>query len=91
MPSLRYLNSLLTVIAVLLTLNVYALWTAAPVGVSASSEAYANDPPGMPNAGKQRKDMIDELKRVNTGLDSLQAALMSGKVKVQVEGDEKAD
>lgn len=91
MPSLRYLNSMLTIIAVLLTLNVYAMWTAAPAHVTAPADAYAAEPAGLPNAGKQRKDMIDELKKVNGNIDALKSALLSGKVKVQVEGDAKSD
>ena len=86
MPSVRYLNSILTIIAVLLTLNVYALWTAAPGGQLASVALEARaEAGGLPNAGKQRKDMIDELKKVTAGITRMEQTLTSGQVRVRME------
>lgn len=92
MPSLRYLNSVLTIIAVLLTLNVYALWTAAPAGSAlAPAETYAAENQGIPNAGQQRLEMINQLKQANAELSVLHRTLTSGQVRVQVEGNESSD
>ncbi|WP_432798086.1 hypothetical protein [Poriferisphaera sp. WC338] len=84
--SLRYLNTILTVIALLLTLNLWAMWQGTPGGEAASfgTEAHAQ---GISNSGAQRKMMIDQLKLLNKGVASMERLLVSGKARVRVEGE----
>jgi hypothetical protein len=79
MPSLKYLNTILTVLAVLLGLSLWTAWTQSPDFVA---PAHAQ---GIPDEGAQRKQMIDELKLLNKKVDGLQALLVSGAVRVQVQ------
>lgn len=87
MRSLRYLNSILTVIAVLLTLNLYVAWNTTPAGVAVSfaEEAHAQEAGGISNAGAQRKEMIDLLKQLNVNVVGVKKTLDGG---VRVTGDE---
>lgn len=86
----KYLNSVLTVIAVLLALN---LW----VGVHQSPAAAAIDPSadalaqGRVDAGKQRADMIAELKNLSGKVDAMSKKLTDGSMKVTVENMDKHD
>jgi hypothetical protein len=86
MRSLRYCNVVLTVIAVLLTLNLWTAWTTTPGGslMSIAGDAHAQN--GIPNAGAQRKAMIDELKKITTEINGLESTLKSSTLKVKVEG-----
>jgi len=79
MKSLKYLNSILTVLAVLLALQLWTTWNAAPVDLASSAHAQ-----GIPDEGAQRKQIIDELKLVNKKVDELKGLLVSGKVRVTV-------
>ena len=56
MRSIRYLNTVLTVIAMLLTLQLWTLWTSPPAQtLSAAQMAHARGrPAGFPNAAAQR-------------------------------------
>lgn len=81
MRSLRYLNSVLTALAVLLSLNLYLAWSDSPVSVA--SEARAQ---GISNAGAQREEQIALLKQINVNLREMSAALKDGSVRVRVEG-----
>ncbi len=82
MRSLRYLNTILTVLAVLLSLQLYTAWMA-PDAPSVATPAHAQD--GIPNAGAQRKEMIDVLKRVSQQVEELNGQFKSGRARVQVE------
>jgi len=64
MRSVRYLNGVLTIIAVLLTLNLWAQWHGGPGSnqLPAMPRAAAK---GMPNPGAQRMEMIGQLKKLN--------------------------
>ena len=83
MNNSKYLNTVLTVIAVLLGLN---LW----VGAHQSPVAAAFDPAGealaqgRTDAGKQRADMIAELKTLGGKVDAMSKRLADGSLKVQV-------
>ena len=79
MKGLRYLNTMLTILAVLLTLQLWTTWNMAPADMA--TEAHAQ---GIPDAGAQRKQMIDELKLVNKKVEELKGLLTSGKVRVTV-------
>lgn len=88
MPSLRYLNSVLTVIAVLLTLNLVALWHTTPGGAMLDHAQPAQAQGGMTNAADQRKQIVDLLKQINTSLSDVKSTLKSGvTVKAEPKGD----
>lgn len=82
MNSLRYLNTMLTVLAVLLALN---LWTAWSGGPSLSPEAHAQ---GIPDSGAQRMQMIDQLKKLNERTNEIKQLLESGEARVRIVSDE---
>jgi hypothetical protein len=90
MNNSKYLNAVLTAIALLLGLN---LW----VGAHQSPAAAAMDPSaealaqGKVTAGEQRSQMITELKAIGTKVDALSKKLGDGSVKVTVEGDVRKD
>ncbi len=87
MRSLRYLNAVLTIIAVLLTLQLWTTWTvgtstgALPAQFDHASTAEA----AVPNAGAQRKQMIDQLNKTNASLKELTDLFKSGKARVRVD------
>jgi len=81
MGSMRYLNVVLTVIAVLLALNL-ATGGFSERSTPEASRAYAV---GIPNAGQQRSDMIDQLKKLNVTTSRIEALLSSGNLRVRVE------
>jgi hypothetical protein len=84
MPSLRYLNTILTLIAVLLTVNLWTLWATTPGGqmFDLATDAHAA---GIANAGAQHKQIVDELKAVNVSIDSLHAMFQDGSARVMLE------
>ena len=89
MRSLRYLNTILTILTVLLALQIWTAWTAPAPGSDRSvaqalplvSQAQAA---GIPNAGQQRKQMIDLLKQQSQKADELINLLTSGEVRVRI-------
>ncbi len=90
MKSLRYLNTILTVIAVLLTLNLWTLWTGQNSGISADFAVPVQaQNEGLQNAGAQRNQMIDLLRKQVSATENLTALLKSGTVKVQVDATAK--
>ena len=94
MASLRYLNTVLTVLAVLLTLQLWTSWTKASGGEPGDHlalgprSAYAD---GIPNAGAQRKQIIDLLKKQVQQTESLTEMFKSGQARVRVERRGKDD
>jgi len=80
----KYLNTVLTLIAVLLAFN---LW----VGVHQSPAAAAFDPAsevqaqGRVDAGEQRAAMISALNSINEKLDAMSRKLTDGTMRVRVE------
>ena len=94
MRSLRYLNAVLTIIAVLLSLHLWTLWDMGPVGVDSAdpvvdlaSPAYAV---GLTNAAAQRQQMIQQLKGVNKNVKDLNLMFRSGKARVRTD-DKSSD
>ena len=87
MRTLRYTNGILTVLAVLLTFNLVAMWSnAADRGVVASPDlAEQAMAQGIPNPGAQREQMIDLLKRQVQKTDELINLFRSGDARVRVE------
>ena len=86
---IRYLNGVLTVLAILLSLQLWTQWTAAPNGkpITLASEAHAAG--GIPNAGAQRQQMVDLLKKVVQQNDKLIGMFNSGQARVKVESKDK--
>ncbi len=85
MRAVRYLNAVLTIIAILLTLQLWTAWNA-PADASLpriTSEAQASTG-GIPNAGAQRKQMIGLLKAMNEKIEEQTELLRSGGVRVRV-------
>lgn len=83
MKQAKYLNAVLTVIALLLALN---LW----VGAHHSPAAAALDPAhealaqGRTDSGAQRAKMIEQLSVLNDKIDAMSKKLTDGSVKVSV-------
>ena len=86
MKTLRYLNTVLTVIAILLTLNVYLQLTGTPAGgaVSVAQEAHAADKPAR-GVGSSAQAQLDQLKEINANLSRLSGKLSDGSVRVKVD------
>jgi hypothetical protein len=87
MASLKYLNTMLTVVAVLLAVHLWTWWSS-PAGDRLTTflpAAQAGEPVGIPDSGAQRVQMINELKQMNKKLDALTDLLRSGKARVRVE------
>ncbi|MEM9913879.1 MAG: hypothetical protein AAF911_02845 [Planctomycetota bacterium] len=86
MKTLRYLNTVLTVIAILLTLNVYLQLTGTPAGgaVSVAQEAHAADKPAR-GVGSSAQAQLDQLKEINANLSRLSGKLTDGSVRVKVD------
>ena len=88
MRSMRYLNTVLTILAVLLTLNLWTQWTATPGGrlLWTAQEAHAAEPArGLPNAAQQRRETVQQLKQLNTEVRSLKQMFASGQARVRLE------
>lgn len=83
MQSVKYLNVILTAVAILLALQLWTSWTGASLDqpIKLVSSAHAA---GIPNAGHQRKQMIDRLKEVSAKLDQLNDQFRSGKARVRI-------
>ena len=93
MRSLRYLNTILTLLTVLLAMQLWTTWmtpsasgNAAGLASPALAQAAGG---GIPDAGAQRKEMIDLLKRHIQQTDELIGLLKSGQVRVKVEAPAK--
>ncbi len=90
MQSNKYLNAVLTVIAVLLALNLGAYWSnqdhANTIGLA--TPAYAG---GIANAGQQRKQIAEELKRVSRQIEALKGLFTSGQARVRLESGHDQD
>ena len=85
MKNTKYLNSILTTIAVLLALNLWVGVNTAP-GASTGLENQAVAQ-GRTDAGQQRSEMIDQLKALKDSVDSMSKKLSDGSITVKVEGD----
>jgi hypothetical protein len=89
MTNIKYLNAVLTAVAVLLTLNLWVGLNSSPGdSLSLESQAVAQ---GRVDAGQQRAEMIKELKSLKSTVESMSTKLSDGSVTVKVEGDSKND
>jgi hypothetical protein len=100
MRSLRYLNLMLTVIAVLLTLQLWTAWATGPALLSSTAEAAtgkhtrsykAAKRSGIVNAGEQRADTNKRLDQLLKKTDTLIGLFRSGKARVRIEGASSKD
>jgi len=88
MRSLRYLNTVLTVIAILLTAHLWALWTIpVPTGsqeavLDLAAPAHAA---GLPNSGMQRKQTNDLLKQLIQKTEELSGLFKNGRARIRIE------
>ena len=83
MGTIRYLNVMLTIIAVLLCLQLWTQWTMTP---SLATPALARDEPTpFPNAARQRKEINDSLVTLNKQIKELNGLFKDGKAKVKVD------
>jgi|GEM_PF-2516160 len=85
MGTLRYLNVMLTVIAVLLSLQLWTQWTMSPSVITEVHAGNTSRAQPFPNAAKQRKDMKDSLDKAVRQLQDLNKQFQSGKARVHVE------
>jgi surface antigen len=85
MNSLKYLNVVLTVLAVLLGLQVWTTWTQSTDMVAPAAAQ------GIPDEGAQRKQIVDELKLLVKKVETTNDLLASGKVRVIVVGEVEDD
>lgn len=81
MNSLKYLNVMLTVLAILLGLQLWTTWTQSPDMLAPAAAQ------GIPDEGAQRKQMVDELKLLVKKVETTNDLLVSGKVRVTVVGE----
>lgn len=93
MRSLRYLNLMLTVIAVLLTLQLWTAWATGPALLSGTAEAAtgkhtrsykAAQRSGIGKAGAQRAETNKRLDQLLKKTDTLIDLFRSGKAKVRI-------
>lgn len=89
MNNTKYLNAVLTVIAVLLALNLWVGVNPAPSdSINPEGQAIAQ---GRVDAGQQRAEMIKELKGVKSTVEAMSKKLSDGSITVKVEGDADHD
>jgi len=91
MRSLRYLNGVLTVIGVLLMLQLWTTWTGGSASMAAPAMARSQTAPtpgGIPNAGAQRRQMVDMLKRISQQTEVLTGLFRTGQARVRVEASQ---
>ena len=95
MKSSKYLNTVLTAIAVLLGLN---LWTAMHTGAASQAldPATTAQAQGRTNPAEGRREMIEKLDEVVTAVDAIGSKLdamtnRSGQVRVEVEAEPDGD
>ena len=85
MKSSKYLNTVLTVIAVLLWLNLWVGAHQSPTGAALDMTEQAHAA-GRTDSGQQRARMIEELSALGSKMDGMNKKLSDGSIKVQVQG-----
>ena len=84
MRALRYLNTVLTIIALLLTLQLWTSWTQGTAQGQLPDVATPAQA-AIPNAAAQRKQMIDLIKQTNQNISDLTELFKSGKARVSMQ------
>ncbi|MEO1237302.1 MAG: hypothetical protein AAFX76_10995, partial [Planctomycetota bacterium] len=89
MNSLRYLNRVLTVLAILLTVNIYVQLTGTAAGsaVSTANVAHArgDTPKGVGSTAAREQAQLEELRSLNRAVAQLNTTLTNGSVRVGVD------
>lgn len=83
MQSVKYLNVILTTIAILLALQLWTSWSGPSLDQSMSWTTPAHAA-GIPNAGHQRQQIVNQLKDMSVKLDQLNDQFRSGKARVRI-------
>ena len=83
MNSLRYLNTILTLLTVLLALCLWTAWSGSPAALPAAQAQ------GIPDTGAQNLQIIDQLKLLNRRTDEIAGLLASGKLRVVTAAEKK--
>jgi len=84
MHTLRYTNRVLTVVAVLLTLNLYAQFTAA--GPSTAAPARADSlAKGVGSQAARQAEIAKGVQQIGRTVEAMNQALTDGSVRVKVE------
>jgi hypothetical protein len=91
MRSLRYLNAILTVLAVLLGLQLWTAWTQTNLGTPARVQAAPPAAGGIPDTGAQQKEMIDLLKQLVQKVQEQTDLWRSGDVHVHTDKPAASD
>lgn len=93
MATLRYTNALLTAVAMLLALHLWTMWATPDHGGGVAMAPNANIAyaSGLPNAGQQRKQMVDLLKKIAAQSDDLVDLFASGRARVRMEENHDGD
>lgn len=83
MRSLKYLNTILTILAILLSLNLWMTWTQMPqANLPVESQAQAA---GIPDSGAQLQQQIEQLKQLNRTSEELVGLFKNGQARVRTE------
>lgn len=89
MTNTKYLNAVLTTIALLLALNLWVGVNPSPAdSMNPEGQAIAQ---GRVDAGQQRAEMITELKGLKSTVESISKKLSDGSITVKVEGEPDKD
>ena len=88
MKTLRYSNAVLTVMAVLLTLNLYVLLAGTPAGstLSAATEARAGDARGVGSQAERQQEILQALTDLKLGVEQINTTLTGGALRVKIDG-----
>lgn len=78
MSSIKYLNTILTVLAFMLAMQLWTSWNSGPEW---AAPAHAQ---GIPDGGAQRQMIVDQLKLLNKRTDEIKSVLTSGKMRVLI-------
>jgi len=81
MRRLNYLNVILTVLAIVLSA---LLWVEVVDRVQLAPVAEAGPPPGIPDAGQQRLQMVKELQKLNKAFSQMAGGFEDSEFKVEV-------
>jgi len=89
MKAIRYLNVILTVLALLLALQLWTTWTSTGAMVATAHAAVPAVPGANLDAGAQRNEMIGVLKQLIQSVQDQTEFLKSGQLRVQAVAADK--
>ena len=80
MRTLKYLNTILTIIALLLTAVLWTLWSHAPMSLAGEAQAQ-----GMVDAGTLRLETLNQIKTLTQKVEELTGLFKNGQARVRLE------